>query len=68
MSEDEKMVGCYSPSDGTLYLKAANLNEFHRLINQAEEQADQLRKTISQLMYFDLKFKFSDGENDSQEE
>lgn len=56
------MDGNYS-SDGTLYIKATNLQKFQKLIEKAKKQADELQDTINQLEFFDFNFKFSIEEN-----
>lgn len=58
------MEGTYCSSDGTLYIKATNLQKFQELIEKAQKQADELQNTINQLEFFDFKFKFS-AEDDS---
>jgi hypothetical protein len=44
---------------GILKIEATNIPEFRKLIEQAKEEANQLRSTINRLENFDLEVKFS---------
>lgn len=49
--------------DGRMYeneimIKVTNLDEFKKLMEQANDDMERLRKTISKLEWFDLKVKF----------
>ena len=45
-------------STGRLNIRVTNLPEFKKLLKQAEEEAEQLKKTIRLLQIFDLKIDF----------
>lgn len=45
-------------STGRLNISVTNLPEFKKLLKQAEEEAEQLKKTIRLLQFFDLKIDF----------
>lgn len=45
-------------STGRLNIRVTNLPEFKKLLKQAEEEAEQLKKTIRLLQFFDLKIDF----------
>lgn len=45
-------------STGRLNINVTNLPEFKKLFKQAEEEAEQLKKTIRLLQFFDLKIDF----------
>ena len=45
-------------STGRLNISVTNLPEFKKLLKQAEEEAEQLKKTISLLQFFNLKIDF----------
>lgn len=49
----------FDSSVSTLHIEVKNLPEFEKLVNQAKEEADQLKKTIRQLQQFELKIDFS---------
>ena len=44
---------------GTLYIDMDNIPEFHALLTQARQEADQLNETIRKLERFDLEISFS---------
>ena len=44
---------------GRLSIEVRNMPEFRRLVEQAKQEADQLKKTIDQLQYFELNIDFS---------
>ena len=48
----------FSVSTGRLNIRVTNLPEFKKLLKQAEEEAEQLKKTIRLLQIFDLKIDF----------
>lgn len=58
----EKQQNEYSMRTGgridpnTIYFAASNFSEFKQLIVKAQEQSDELQKTIDKLRYFDFKF------------
>lgn len=43
---------------GTLNISVRNINEFERLLRDADEQAKQLKGTIDRLKSFELKIEF----------
>ena len=45
-------------STGRLNIRVTNLPEIKKLLKQAEEEAEQLKKTIRLLQIFDLKIDF----------
>ncbi len=45
-------------STGRLNISVTNLPEFKKLLKQAEEEAEQLKKTIRLLQFFNLKIDF----------
>lgn len=45
-------------STGRLNISVTNLPEFKKLLKQAAEEAEQLKKTIRLLQFFDLKIDF----------
>lgn len=45
-------------STGRLNISVTNLPEFKKLLKQAQEEANQLMKTIHQLQTFDVKIDF----------
>lgn len=45
-------------STGRLNISVTNLPEFKKLLKQAQEEANQLMKTIHQLQIFDVKIDF----------
>lgn len=45
-------------STGRLNISVTNLPEFKKLLKQAEEEAEQLKKTICLLQFFNLKIDF----------
>lgn len=47
---------------GTLRIDVRNLKEFEDLIQQAQNEADQLKKTIDKLRLFDLEIEFGISE------
>ena len=48
----------FQVSTGRLNIRVTNLPEFKKLLKQAEEEAEQLKKTIRLLQIFDLKIDF----------
>lgn len=44
---------------GRLSIEVRNIPEFRKLVEQAKQEADQLKKTIDQLQYFELDIDFS---------
>lgn len=48
----------FSVSTGRLNISVTNLPEFKKLLKQAEEEAEQLKKTIRLLQFFNLKIDF----------
>lgn len=66
------MKGYYIPSQnskglevptGRLHIEVSNMPEFRKLVEQAKMEADQLKKTIDQLQYFELNIDFSNETN-----
>lgn len=66
------MKGYYIPSQnskglevptGRLHIEVSNMPEFRKLVEQAKMEADQLKKTIDQLQYFELNIDFSSETN-----
>ena len=53
--QDERQ---FPVSTGRLNIRVTNLPEFKKLLKQAEEEAEQLKKTIRLLQIFDLKIDF----------
>lgn len=62
------MKGYYDPEQsgkgvevptGRLSIEVRNIPEFRKLVEQAKQEADQLKKTIDQLQYFELNIDFS---------
>ena len=62
------MKGYYDPEQnskdsevptGRLSIEVRNMPEFRKLVEQAKTEADQLKKTIDQLQYFELNIDFS---------
>lgn len=62
------MKGYYDPEQsgtglevptGRLSIEVRNMPEFRKLVEQAKKEADQLKKTIDQLQYFELNIDFS---------
>lgn len=61
------MKGYYNPEQngkglevptGRLSIEVSNIPEFYKLIEQAKEEADQLKITIDQLRHFELNIDF----------
>lgn len=61
------MKGYYNPEQngkglevptGRLSIEVSNIPEFYKLIEQAKEEADQLKTTIDQLRRFELNIDF----------
>lgn len=66
------MKGYYIPSQnskdlevptGRLHIEVSNMPAFRKLVEQAKMEADQLKKTIDQLQYFELNIDFSSETN-----
>ena len=66
------MKGYYIPSQnskglevptGRLHIEVSNMPGFRKLVEQAKMEADQLKKTIDQLQYFELNIDFSSETN-----
>lgn len=53
---EEKLDGVPS---GKLNIEVANLQEFRNLLEQAEKEACQLKKTIDRLRWFNLEIEFT---------
>ena len=62
------MKGYYDPEHsgtglevpiGRLSIEVRNMLEFRKLVEQAKTEADQLKKTIDQLQYFELNIDFT---------
>lgn len=51
---------------GRLSIEVKNMPEFRKLVEQAKQEADQLKKTIDQLQYFELNIDFSSGPTSSE--
>ena len=51
---------------GRLSIEVKNIPEFRKLVEQAKQEADQLKKTIDQLQYFELNIDFSSGPTSSE--
>ncbi len=69
------MKGYYDPEQcgkglevptGRLSIEVKNIPEFRNLVEQAKQEADQLKKTIDQLQYFELNIDFSSGSTSSE--
>lgn len=69
------MKGYYDPEQsgkglevptGRLSIEVRNMPEFRKLIEQAKQEADQLKKTIDQLQYFELNIDFSSDPTSSK--
>lgn len=69
------MKGYYEPEQsgtgvevptGRLYIEVRNMPEFRKLVEQAKKEADQLKKTIDQLQYFELNIDFSNKPSSSK--
>lgn len=51
---------------GRLSIEVRNVPEFRKLVEQAKQEADQLKKTIDQLQYFELNIDFSSEPTSSE--
>lgn len=51
---------------GRLSIEVRNMPEFRKLVEQAKTEADQLKKTIDQLQYFELNIDFSSNPTSSK--
>lgn len=51
---------------GRLIIEVRNMPEFRKLVEQAKIEADQLKKTIDQLQYFELIIDFSSEPTSSE--
>lgn len=51
---------------GRLNIEVKNMPEFRKLVEQAKQEADQLKKTIDQLQYFELNINFSSEPTSSE--
>lgn len=51
---------------GRLSIEVRNIPEFRKLVEQAKQEADQLKKTIDQLQYFELNIDFSSDPTSSK--
>lgn len=69
------MKGYYDPEQsgkslevptGRLSIEVRNMPEFRKLIEQAKQEADQLKNTIDQLQYFELNIDFSSESTSSE--
>lgn len=69
------MKGYYDPEHsgtglevptGRLSIEVKNIPEFRKLVEQAKQEADQLKKTIDQLQYFELNIDFSSEPTSSE--
>ena len=69
------MKGYYNPEQsgkgmevptGRLSIEVRNIPEFRKLVEQAKQEADQLKKTIDQLQYFELNIDFSSEPTSSE--
>ncbi|MCU6748551.1 hypothetical protein OCV51_12960 [Faecalicatena acetigenes] len=69
------MKGYYNPDQsgtglevpiGRLNIEVKNMPEFRKLVEQAKQEADQLKKTIDQLQYFELNINFSSEPTSSE--
>lgn len=69
------MKGYYEPNQsgkglevptGRLSIEVRNMPEFRKLVEQAKQEADQLKKTIDQLQYFELNIDFSSDPTSSK--
>lgn len=69
------MKGYYDPEQsgkgmevttGRLSIEVRNIPEFRKLVEQAKQEADQLKKTIDQLQYFELNIDFSSDPTSSK--
>lgn len=69
------MKGYYDPEQigtglevptGRLSIEVKNIPEFRKLVEQAKQEADQLKKTIDQLQYFELNIDFSSEPTSSE--
>lgn len=69
------MKGYYNPEQrgkglevptGRLSIEVRNMPEFRKLVEQAKQEADQLKKTIDQLQYFELNIDFSSESTSSE--
>lgn len=69
------MKGYYNPEQsgtglevptGRLSIEVKNMPEFRKLVEQAKQEADQLKKTIDQLQYFELNIDFSSDPTSSK--
>lgn len=69
------MKGYYDPEQsgkglevptGRLSIEVRNIPEFRKLVEQAKQEADQLKKTIDQLQYFELNIDFSSEPTSSE--
>ena len=69
------MKGYYEPNQsgkglevptGRLSIEVSNMPEFQKLVEQAKQEADQLKKTIDQLQYFELNIDFSSDPTSSK--
>lgn len=69
------MKGYYNPEQsgmglevptGRLSIEVRNMPEFRKLVEQAKQEADQLKKTIDQLQCFELNIDFSSVSTSSE--
>lgn len=69
------MKGYYNPEQrgkglevptGRLSIEVRNMPEFRKLVEQAKQEADQLKKTIDQLQYFELNIDFRSESTSSE--